>query len=272
MILPLAPIITTIDRTTKDSYIDLGLESSDFSVIVNPNTSTYGEQQSKELPNILFELYVEDTSNGKLYLNGLSNVWNYNNPKTIIFHRVPTDVQLRIVPVFNEDYIESLDESERTDSFDISILVDTNYGSGSGGGGGSSYTLPVASESTLGGIKVGDGLSITDDGTLSSSSVGSSIIYFSVVESEKAGISIRGSNTTPSEFNEMFENARLGISALPYISIVYEREDNDVVVNMQSYVVKFSTGSGEYSTEIYCNGGEISCTIAQDGDSWVISY
>ncbi len=42
-----------------------------------------------------------------------------------------------------------------------------------GGGGGSSYTLPVASSSTLGGVKVGSGLSIAGDGTLSATGGGS---------------------------------------------------------------------------------------------------
>ena len=35
------------------------------------------------------------------------------------------------------------------------------------GGGGSSGDLPIATATTLGGIKVGDNLSITEDGTLS---------------------------------------------------------------------------------------------------------
>ena len=39
-----------------------------------------------------------------------------------------------------------------------------------GGGGGSSYTLPTASASTLGGVKVGSGLTITD-GVLSADGV-----------------------------------------------------------------------------------------------------
>lgn len=38
-----------------------------------------------------------------------------------------------------------------------------------GGGGGGSYTLPVASSTTLGGIKVGDNLSIDENGILSGS-------------------------------------------------------------------------------------------------------
>lgn len=37
--------------------------------------------------------------------------------------------------------------------------------------GGTSYTLPAATASKLGGIKVGTGLSITEDGTLSATAV-----------------------------------------------------------------------------------------------------
>lgn len=46
---------------------------------------------------------------------------------------------------------------------------------GSGGGGGGSYTLPIASASTLGGIKVGDGLSI--DGNTGVLSTATKIVY-----------------------------------------------------------------------------------------------
>lgn len=40
-----------------------------------------------------------------------------------------------------------------------------------GGGGGGSYTLPPATASTLGGIKVGSGLSVTAEGVLSADGV-----------------------------------------------------------------------------------------------------
>ena len=40
-----------------------------------------------------------------------------------------------------------------------------------GGGGGSGYTLPAATANTLGGIKVGSGLSITAEGVLSANGV-----------------------------------------------------------------------------------------------------
>ena len=39
------------------------------------------------------------------------------------------------------------------------------------GGGGESYTLPPATASTLGGIKVGSGLSVANDGTLSADGI-----------------------------------------------------------------------------------------------------
>lgn len=42
----------------------------------------------------------------------------------------------------------------------------------SGGSGGSSYVLPVATSGTLGGVKIGTGLSVTEDGTLSASGGG----------------------------------------------------------------------------------------------------
>lgn len=45
-------------------------------------------------------------------------------------------------------------------------------GSGGGGGGGGSYTLPVASANTLGGVKVGSGLSIDNNGVLSAAGGG----------------------------------------------------------------------------------------------------
>lgn len=42
---------------------------------------------------------------------------------------------------------------------------------GGGGGGGNGYTLPAATASTLGGIKVGSGLSITAEGVLSADGI-----------------------------------------------------------------------------------------------------
>ena len=40
-------------------------------------------------------------------------------------------------------------------------------GTGGGGGGGSAYILPAATASRLGGVKIGDGIGVTTDGTIS---------------------------------------------------------------------------------------------------------
>ena len=51
-----------------------------------------------------------------------------------------------------------------------------------GGGGEGSYTLPIASDSVLGGVKVGNGLSIENDGKLNVNAVVSSEVQYSTVE------------------------------------------------------------------------------------------
>lgn len=62
-------------------------------------------------------------------------------------------------------------------------------GKSSGNGSGSStYELPIASADTLGGVKVGDGLAVTEQGVLSASGGGSGaqVVAFSVVPGTEA--------------------------------------------------------------------------------------
>lgn len=51
-----------------------------------------------------------------------------------------------------------------------------------GGGGGGSYTLPIASDTVLGGVKIGNGLSIENDGKLNVNSTVSSEVQYSTTE------------------------------------------------------------------------------------------
>lgn len=51
-----------------------------------------------------------------------------------------------------------------------------------GGGGGGSYTLPIASDTVLGGVKVGNGLSIENDGKLNVNSSISTEVQYSTTE------------------------------------------------------------------------------------------
>ena len=53
---------------------------------------------------------------------------------------------------------------------------------GGGGGGGGSYTLPIASDSVLGGVKIGNGLSIENDGKLNVNATVSSEVQYSTTE------------------------------------------------------------------------------------------
>ena len=53
---------------------------------------------------------------------------------------------------------------------------------GGGGGGGGSYNLPIASDSVLGGVKIGNGLSIENDGTLNVKATVPSEVQYSTLE------------------------------------------------------------------------------------------
>jgi hypothetical protein len=55
------------------------------------------------------------------------------------------------------------------------------------GGGGSGYTLPVATDTVLGGVKIGDNLSITDEGVLSATGGGGSGYTLPVATSASLG-------------------------------------------------------------------------------------
>ena len=66
------------------------------------------------------------------------------------------------------------------------------------GNGGTDYILPIASQTVLGGVKVGDGLSISDDGTLSADGGGGSGSVTSVGLSMPAGFSVANSPVTGS--------------------------------------------------------------------------
>ena len=75
------------------------------------------------------------------------------------------------------------------------ITIDSNgvISAVGGGGSGSGYVLPPASATTLGGVKVGSGLSVTADGTLSATSGGSGYVLPPASASTLGGIKV-GSN------------------------------------------------------------------------------
>lgn len=64
-----------------------------------------------------------------------------------------------------QDYVDSKEGLGAAIQSEVLVLdteIDPGSGGGSGGSGDGSYTLPTASASTLGGVKIGDGITITD--------------------------------------------------------------------------------------------------------------
>lgn len=84
------------------------------------------------------------------------------------------------------------------------------------GGGGGGYVLPVASAETLGGVKVGDNLSIDENGVLSAEGGGSSMHTYSMSEQEVA-IWIDGSTL----YEKTFVCKKAGVDQLTYTNSSY---------------------------------------------------
>lgn len=97
----------------------------------------------------------------------------------------------------------------------------TGGSSGSSGGGSDTpYTLPVATSEVLGGVKVGEGLDITEDGVLSTSGGGSDLEY--VIAGQKEDVTlgpqatsegIENQSTGPQTHVEGTENTASGAQA-----------------------------------------------------------
>lgn len=79
------------------------------------------------------------------------------------------------------------------------VVLDFTIPRGADGTGGSSYTLPVASASTLGCVKIGSGISVTSDGTISASGGSDSPIDMLGDFKGKALISHRGGTGYPEQ-------------------------------------------------------------------------
>jgi len=84
--------------------------------------------------------------------------------------------EMLVLPDGSMKYYEADEEME--------ISVDTIAGYVSGGGGGGTYVLPVASATTLGGVKIGNGIDVTKDGTISTDVEASSEAAANIAEKE----------------------------------------------------------------------------------------
>lgn len=78
------------------------------------------------------------------------------------------------------DGVMKYDEADE----EMEVSAGTITGYISGGGVGSAYVLPAATAATLGGVKIGSGIDVTEDGTISTDVEASSEAAAEVVEKE----------------------------------------------------------------------------------------
>ena len=116
---------------------------------------------------------------------------------------------------------------------------------GGEGGGGGQYILPPATEQTLGGIKVGDGLSITNDGTLSTSGSGggSGVVYVNHLSDTEAVAAEVGTLIVLNNEDPTFANATWSNNTY---SLEYGGLEEDIeLARWDWYGVKFYLYMGE---------------------------
>ena len=87
----------------------------------------------------------------------------------ITMERVPMDIDQILSQLSGE--IQAVSQTIPVFELEGSTLVISRGiwggGTGGGGGGGSAYILPAATAKRLGGVKIGDGIDVTTDGTIS---------------------------------------------------------------------------------------------------------
>lgn len=123
------------------------------------------------------------------------------------------------------------------------------------------YTLPQATADVLGGIKVGDGLSITDDGVLSASGGGSELNH---IQDTKLGVQIDDGDPIPQTGTYYYKNIELrsvssasisGPSAQIYANIntyqdgTLEQRNNTTIINVSSG--QFLIGNDDTQLRLY---------------------
>ena len=113
-----------------------------------------------------------------------------------------------------------------------------------------SVGLPIASTTTLGGIKVGDGLSITDDGVLSASGGGSELNH---IQDTKLGVQIDDGDPIPQTGTYYYKNIELKSHSSDSISspsaqiLAHINTYQDGTLEQRNHITIINVSSGEFS-------------------------
>jgi len=100
-----------------------------------------------------------------------------------------------------------------------------------GGSGGGGYVLPTATASRLGGVKIGSGINVEEDGTISAGGGGSSLEagdYIEIDENDKINVKMEKGDTTEYEY-------RFTGAYSPVNQLTIEKYRDGVLVSTESY-------------------------------------
>ena len=123
---------------------------------------------------------------------------------------------------------------------DVSDLTDTN-GLLGGGGGGGSYTLPIASNTILGGIKIGTGLSINGSGLVTAFSGNYNDLTNLPTLFDGTYSSLTGAPTIPTDVSDLTDTTNL----LDHFSGSYnDLTDKPTIPTVPTTISSFTNDSG----------------------------
>ena len=107
-------------------------------------------------------------------------------------------------------------------------------------GGGAEYTLPVASQNNLGGIKVGENLSIDANGVLSASGGGgsSATFYSQTLTAGQTSVTFTGLPTTDNYIADFYTSngadyISLDTSTSGQVTVTYVAQSSNITVYMR---------------------------------------
>ena len=124
---------------------------------------------------------------------------------------------------------------------DVSDLTDSNGLLGGGGGGGGSYTLPIASNTVLGGIKIGTGLSINGSGLVTAFSGSYNDLTNLPVLFDGAYTSLTGTPSIPADVSDLTDTTNL----LDHFSGSYnDLTDKPTIPTVPTTISSFTNDSG----------------------------
>lgn len=145
-------------------------------------------------------------------------------------------------------------------------------GMGSGGGSGGSYSLPTATASRLGGVKIGSGVSVADDGTIS---VGTSGYQFAKNTKVDTGLKwIDGRTVYAIVLDGAYNTNQTRIASVSSYNI-------DIIVNISNHLERSWTKDGIITGKYNIGGNngvmshiimDYGTTIPDDAVATVVLY